>query len=74
MAAALTMKEALFCSNMMLELDFKEGFGSVPTYIGTSRRRQPHIQPSREAHRAEVLLCAVKLYLQFVIVSETNNI
>ena len=33
MAAAVTMKEAVFCSNMMLELGFKEGFGSVPLYI-----------------------------------------
>ena len=33
MAAALTIKEAVFCSNMMLELGFKEGFGSVPLYI-----------------------------------------
>ena len=33
MAAALTSKEAVFCSNMMLELGFKEGFGSVPLYI-----------------------------------------
>ena len=33
MAAALTMKEAVFFSNMMLELGFKEGFGSVPLYI-----------------------------------------
>ena len=32
-AAALAMKEAVFCSNMMLELGFKEGFGSVPLYI-----------------------------------------
>ena len=27
------MKEAVFCSNIMLELGFKEGFGSVPLYI-----------------------------------------
>ena len=27
------MKEAVFCSDMMLELGFKEGFGSVPLYI-----------------------------------------
>ena len=33
MAAAVTMKGAVFCSNMMLELGFKEGFGSVPLYI-----------------------------------------
>ena len=32
-AAALTMKESIFCSNMMLELGFKEGFGSVPLDI-----------------------------------------
>ena len=32
-AAVLTMKEAVFCSNMMLELGFKEGFGSAPLYI-----------------------------------------
>ena len=53
----LTIKETVFCSSMILELGFKGGFGSVPLYIGTSRRRQPHIQPSREAHRAETLLC-----------------
>ena len=27
------MKEAVFCSNIMLELGFKERFGSVPFYI-----------------------------------------
>ena len=32
-AAALIMKEAIFCNNMVLELGFKEGFGSVPLYI-----------------------------------------
>ena len=32
-AVALTMKAAIFCSNMMLELGFKEGFGSVPLYV-----------------------------------------
>ena len=32
-AAALTMKEAVFCSNMMLELGFKEGFGRAPFRI-----------------------------------------
>ena len=31
-AAALTMKEAVLCSNIMLELGFKEEFGSVPLY------------------------------------------
>ena len=61
-AAALTMKEAVFCSNMMLELGFKEGFGSVLLYIDSKSAlhiagNRPHIKPSREAHRAEVLLC-----------------
>ena len=35
-AVALTMKESVFCSNMMLELGFKEGFGSVPLQIGNT--------------------------------------
>ena len=32
-AAALTMKEAVFCSNMMLKLGFDESFGNVLLYI-----------------------------------------
>ena len=32
-AAALTMKEAVFCKNMMKELRFKDGFDGVPLYI-----------------------------------------
>ena len=31
--AALTTKEAVFCSNMILDLSFDESFGSVPLYI-----------------------------------------
>ena len=31
-AAVLTMKVAILCSNMMLELGFKEEFGSVPLF------------------------------------------
>ena len=62
-AAALTMKEAVFCSNMMLELGFKEGFGSVPLYIENTSAlhiagNRTYMQPSREAHSTEVLLCA----------------
>ena len=49
-AAALTMKVAVFCSNMMLELGFKEGFGSVPLYtdnvsalhVAGNRTYSPH--------------------------------
>ena len=36
MAAPLTIKEAVFCSNIMLELGFKEGLGNVPLYIGNT--------------------------------------
>ena len=32
-AAALTMKKAMFCSNMVLELGFDESFGSGPLCI-----------------------------------------
>lgn len=32
-AAVLTMKDAVFCSNMTVELGFEEGLGSVPLYI-----------------------------------------
>ena len=32
-AAALTMKEIAFCSNMMKELGFGTRFGNVPVYI-----------------------------------------
>ena len=35
-AVALTTKEAMFCSNMMLELGFDESFGSVSLYIGNT--------------------------------------
>ena len=32
-ASALTMKEAVFCSNMMTKLGFGQQFGQVPLYI-----------------------------------------
>ena len=34
--AALIIKEAVLCSNMILEPDFKGGFGSVSLYIDTT--------------------------------------
>ena len=39
-AAALTMKEPVFCYNMMSELDFDESFGSVPylQHVGAACR------------------------------------
>ena len=46
LAAALTMKEeAVFCSNMMLELGFDESSGSVPLYIDNTSAL--HIAGSR---------------------------
>ena len=62
-AAALTMKEAVFCSNMMLELGFDKRFGSVPLYIDNTSAlhvagNQPYLQSSRKAHRAEVFFRA----------------
>ena len=33
MVAALTMKEAAFCSNMMVNPGFEKGFSSVPLYL-----------------------------------------
>ena len=49
-AAALTMKETVSCSNMMLEPGFKEGFGSVSLYmdntsalhVASNRTYSPH--------------------------------
>ena len=32
--AALSMKEAIYCSNIMVGLDFKKGFSSVLLYLG----------------------------------------
>ena len=57
MVAALIMKEAAFCSNMMRELGFDESFGSAPLHIDNtsalhvagnrtySPRRAKHIAP-----------------------------
>ena len=35
-ASALTMKEAVFCSNMMTELGFGQQFGQVPLYFDST--------------------------------------
>lgn len=34
--AALTMKGTIFCKNMVDELNFKDGFESVPLYIDSA--------------------------------------
>ena len=41
-AAVLAVKEAVFCSNMMLELDFDETFGSMPLYFNNKHRSRSH--------------------------------
>ena len=55
MVAALTMKGAVFCSNMMLELGFKQGFGGVPLYIDNTSALhvagKPHIALARSTSR-----------------------
>ena len=51
-AAALTMKEAVFCSNMVKELNFGTRFDSVPLYldntsvlhVARSRTRSPRVK------------------------------
>ena len=35
-AATLTIKGAVFCSNMKVELGFEKGFGSVPLHLGNT--------------------------------------
>ena len=40
MAEALPTKEAVSCSNMMLELGFDGGFGSVSSYIDNTSALQ----------------------------------
>ena len=40
-AVALTIKEAVFCSNTMLELEFNESFRSVPIYSDITWRCTP---------------------------------
>ena len=51
-AAALTMKEAVFCSKMMLELDFRKGFDSVPLNIDNTSAL--HVASSRTySHRVK---------------------
>ena len=35
-AAALTMKEVVFCKSMMEELGFKDGFDSVPLFVNNT--------------------------------------
>ena len=59
--AALAMKEeAVFCSSMILELDFDKNFGSVPLYINNTSALHiagnRTLHSSHKAYRAVVLL------------------
>ena len=59
-AAALTMKEAVFSKNMMEKLRFKDGFGNAPLYIATRRRFMwraiPPTPLGRSASRGDTFL------------------
>lgn len=44
-AAATDMKEAVICSNMMLQLGFGAPFDSVPAHIGNTAA--PHVAANR---------------------------
>lgn len=60
MAAALTMKESVFCWNMTKDLGFGTHFDSIPQYIDNvsdlERRRQPDVQLASKTRGSAVLL------------------
>ena len=56
--AALAMKEeAVFCSNMMLELGLNKGFGSVPLYIDDTSATVPTFLAQSISHGGIVFSC-----------------
>ena len=59
---ALIIKKVVFCLNVILELGFDESFWRRVAvhrqHVGAARRWQPHVQPSRKTHRAEVFFRA----------------
>ena len=52
--AALKIEEAVFCSNMVLELGFelRQRAAVHRQHVGAAHRRQQHLQSSRKARRA----------------------
>ncbi|CAB1096530.1 unnamed protein product [Ectocarpus sp. CCAP 1310/34] len=64
LAAALTMKEAVFCSNMMTELGFGQQFGQVPLYINNTATLHVignQAYSSRTKHIALLFFCVREL-------------
>ena len=57
MAAALTMKETVFCSNMMKELRFGMRFDNVPVYIDNTSTFQVAGNQTYSPRVKHVALC-----------------
>ena len=58
MGVALAMKEeAVFCSNMMLELGFDKSFGSVPLYIDNTTATVPTFPAQSISHGSIIFSC-----------------
>ena len=56
--AALAMKEeAVFCSNMMLEVGFDKSFGSVPLYIDNTSATVPTFLAQSISHEGIIFSC-----------------
>ena len=65
MAAALTMKEVVFCSNMMLKLGFDESFGNVLLYIDNTSALH-----AADNSTCTYSLCAKNIALRYFFVQE----
>ena len=60
-AAALAMKETVFCSNMMAELGFRGDFEQVPLHVDNIatlhiHHRKPHVQLSYQSYSSACFL------------------
>ena len=64
-AAALTMKEVVFCSNMMLKLGFDESFGNVLLYIDNTSALH-----AADNSTCTYSLCAKNIALRYFFVQE----
>ena len=64
-AAALGNKEAVFCSNMMLELGFDKSFGSVPLYIDNTSAL--HVAGNRTYSRRAKYIALRYLFVQELV-------
>ena len=69
MAAALAMKEVVFYSIIMLELDFDESFGSMPLYIDNTSAL--HVAGNRN-HNPRAKGIALRYFFVQELVEEGN--